>query len=110
MTAPHPMPLEIDRSAETEARIRWADGHVSVFPARTLRLACPCAECVDEATGVRVLDPNEVSGVVRILSAALVGRYAVSFRFDDGHDLGFFTFEGLRRACPCATCEEGRRS
>lgn len=110
MAVANPMPREIDRSAGTEVRIRWADEHESIFPARTLRIACPCAECVDEATGVRVLDPGRVPEGVRVESASLVGRYAVAFRFDDGHSLGFYTFDGLRRACPCATCGEGRRA
>ena len=100
-----PLPTEIDRSSETEARIHWADGHASVFPARTLRLSCPCAACVDEDTGVRTLDPATVPEDVRILGARLVGRYAVEFSFSDGHSLGFYTFEGLRRACPCPECQ-----
>jgi DUF971 family protein len=99
-----PLPREIDRSTETEARIVWADGHVSVYPARRLRLSCPCAACVDETTGVRTLDPATVPEDVRILGAKLVGRYAVEFAFSDGHSLGFYTFEGLRAGCPCEEC------
>ena len=94
---PETTPVEIDRSTETEVRILWADGETSVFPARTVRLLCPCAECVDEASGVRVLDPASVPEDVRAVGARLVGRYGVEFSFSDGHDLGIFTFESLRR-------------
>jgi ATP-binding protein involved in chromosome partitioning len=107
MRTTSPVPVEIDRSGETEARFRWADGHESIFSARLLRTACPCAECVDELSGARILDPARVPEEIRILSASLVGRYAVSFRFDDGHSLGIYTFDSLRRACPCRECRAG---
>lgn len=100
------IPLEIDRSSETEIRIRWADGHETVFPARRLRLACPCAGCVDETTGIRILDPDTVPVDVRALGARLVGRYGVEFDWSDGHRTGIYTFTGLRADCPC--CRSGK--
>ncbi len=95
-----PLPLEIDRSGETEARILWPGGAVTVWPARELRLSCPCALCVDEVTGRRTLDPDTVPADVRLTGARLVGRYAVEFLFSDGHRNGFFSFAFLRRARP----------
>ena len=96
MANPQPVPLEIDRSPETEVRIAWADGHRSVFPARSLRLLCPCAECVEETTGRRILDPRTVPEDVRALAASLVGRYAVEIDWSDGHSTGIYTWEYLR--------------
>ena len=61
------MPLEIDRSAETEVRILWSDGRESRFAARALRLLCTCAECVHELTGERILDPDSVPEDVRAM-------------------------------------------
>jgi DUF971 family protein len=90
-------PVEIDRSAMTEIRIRWADGHESVYAARRLRQMCPCAECVDEVSGVRILDPDSVPEDIQALAARLVGRYAVEFDWSDGHLTGIYTFETLRR-------------
>ena len=90
-------PVEIDRSTETEVRIRWADGHETVYPARRLRLMCPCADCVDEVSGVRTLDPETVPEDIRALAARLVGRYGVEFDWSDGHGTGIYTFETLRR-------------
>ena len=102
-------PVEIDRSAETEIRIEWRDGHRTIYAARSLRLLCPCAECVDESTGRRILDPDTVPADVRAKSARMIGRYAVEFRWSDGHDTGFYTFENLRRLCPCDGCREARK-
>ena len=98
------MPTEIDRSSETEVRVRWADGHESVWSARALRLLCPCAQCVDEVTGEPLLDPATVPDDMRALGARLVGRYAVEFAWSDDHSTGMYTFELLRENCPCEEC------
>jgi DUF971 family protein len=103
-----PMPVEIDRSAETRITVRWDDGHRSDWTARELRLLCPCASCVDEMTGEPILDPATVPADVRALGARLVGRYAVEFKWSDGHSTGMYTFELLRAACPCEACAKAR--
>jgi ATP-binding protein involved in chromosome partitioning len=90
------MPLEIDRSAETEVRVLWSDGRETRFPARALRILCTCAECVSETTGERLLDPDTVPEDIRAVGIDLVGRYGVSFTWSDGHSTGIYTFEALR--------------
>jgi ATP-binding protein involved in chromosome partitioning len=90
-------PLEIDRSAGTEVRILWSDRKETVFAARTLRLLCTCAHCVHEVTGERLLDPETVPEDIRADGISLVGRYAVSFDWSDGHSTGIYTFENLAR-------------
>jgi DUF971 family protein len=104
------MPVEVRRVEEREIHVRWADGHRSVFPNVGLRRACPCAQCVHELTGARLLDPASVPADVRAEAIALVGRYAMRVRWSDGHDTGIFTWQGLRDACPCASCEADRRA
>lgn len=81
----------------TALRIRWADGHVSEYLPRDLRLACPCAGCVDEMTGRRTLRPENVDPDVHPLEISYVGRYALRFQWSDGHDTGIYPFEFLRR-------------
>jgi ATP-binding protein involved in chromosome partitioning len=99
-----PAPVEIGRAGEHDLRVRWADGHESVYPARSLRLACPCAGCVDEMTGAPLLNPASVPAGVHPLAVGLVGRYAVHLRFSDGHASGIYSFEKLRAICPCPDC------
>ena len=84
--------------------IRWADGHVSVYEPRLLRLSCPCAGCVDEMTGQRTLLPSGVPEGIYPTAIHYVGRYALQFVWSDGHDTGFFSFETLRALCTCKEC------
>jgi DUF971 family protein len=79
--------------------IDW-DGAADVghFPARTLRLACPCAACVDEMSKRPLLDPATVPADIAVESLELVGAYGLRVRWSDGHGTGIYTFEWLRSA------------
>jgi ATP-binding protein involved in chromosome partitioning len=89
--------------------IEWQAGsHEGFFPARALRLACPCAGCVEEMTGRPLLDPATVPADVRPLRQALVGAYGLKISWSDGHDTGIYTFERLLDACPCPQCLDRR--
>jgi DUF971 family protein len=92
---------------EKQLRIEWADGHVSEYPPRLLRLACPCAGCIEEMTGRPLLEPSAVAPDIWPLAVRYVGRYALRFEFSDGHDTGIYTFELLRELCPCEECRAG---
>jgi len=76
--------------------LRWADGLDQRLADRDLRLACACAQCRDEVTSARLLDPESVPldlGITRVWS---VGNYALGLAFSDGHDTGIYTFKALR--------------
>lgn len=77
-------------------------GHEALIPARTLRLACPCAACVEEMTGRPLLDPAVVPEVIRPLRLAAVGGYGLRIHWSDGHGTGIYTWDRLWRACPCS--------
>ena len=72
-------------------------GDVVQFPARALRVACPCAACVDEMSGRRTLDPSTIPEDIRAVSLELVGAYGLRVRWSDGHGTGIYTFEWFRR-------------
>jgi DUF971 family protein len=89
-------PTEIRQKGPREFAIHWADGAESVFDVRALRLACGCAECVDEWTGAERLDPDDVPEDVRPIRIESVGRYAIQIFWSDGHETGIYPFERLR--------------
>ena len=98
------IPLEITRANVHDVRIRWRDGHETLFPARDLRLACPCAGCVDETTGEKRFTPETIRQDVHPLKISPVGRYAITIEWSDGHRTGIYTFTKLRQLCPCPNC------
>lgn len=95
--------------------ISWIDGHISVYPLDALREACPCALCRGghEFMGAQ-FDPNLIElKPVRASQARdiqLVGNYAVQLFWQDGHSSGIYTWEYLRRICPCEICQAERQS
>jgi ATP-binding protein involved in chromosome partitioning len=95
-----PIPQAIHRTDQA-VTITWAEDHVGVYPARDLRLACPCAMCVEEMSGQPLLDPAAVAADVRPLKIALVGAYAIRIDWSDGHNTGIYPYELLWRLCPC---------
>ncbi|HJP02629.1 MAG TPA: DUF971 domain-containing protein [Planctomycetota bacterium] len=93
-------PKVITGSDPTLVRIEWTDGQVTTFSTPQLRGLCPCAGCVNEVTGVRSHDPAGVPDDLTHENLRLVGNYALTLRFSDGHDTGIFTFIALRRDDP----------
>jgi ATP-binding protein involved in chromosome partitioning len=108
MAARAAVPRAITRRDEG-LEIEWDQaGHRGFFPARALRLACPCAACVEEMTGRPLLDPSTVPEDVRPLAVNLVGAYGLRVQWSDGHGTGIFTYDRLRAACPCPACRARR--
>ena len=97
-------PKSIEKVDDDELRIIWGDGHESVYPFRLLRLKCPCAMCRDEWSGEMLLDPEAVPQDLKAERAEPVGNYALAFGFSDGHGTGIYSFENLRKLCPCRQC------
>jgi DUF971 family protein len=76
--------------------LTWDDGHASTLTGQHLRQACPCAECVEEFTGKRTLDPAKIPADLKILECSPVGNYAITFVFGDAHRTGIFNWAYLR--------------
>ena len=79
--------------------LSWSDGLESVLMVRDLRITCPCAFCVNELTGQRMLDPTTVHADIGLKDMQPVGNYAYRVLFDDGHHTGLFTLDDLRGRC-----------
>ena len=87
-----PVPRKAELVSPFTFRIEWKDGVVHDYAARDLRLSCPCAACIEEGTGRALLDPKTVKEDILILGSELVGRYALSFVWSDGHKTGIFAW------------------
>ena len=92
-------PREIKQEDDFTVRITWADDRQCLYRAAGLRRACPCAQCVNEWTGERVLNAASISEELEIKDLSLVGRYALNFRWSDGHETGIYSFRYLRELC-----------
>ena len=77
--------------------IEWVAGEPERrVPARALRLACPCAMCVEEMSGRPLLDPATVPAEVGPTALRLVGGYGLRVTWSDGHSTGIFPWHRLR--------------
>ena len=97
MTNQTAIPKEITRVNDHDLKIIWGDDSESIFIARALRLSCQCAQCVEEMTGRKLLDPSTVPLDIKPDKIKLVGRYAIQIWWSDGHSSGIFPFVFLRK-------------
>lgn len=106
MPTPETTPEEIGPTEDGSAlRITWGDGHESTYQPRDLRLHCPCAGCVDERTGRRMLTGAMIPPDVYPTAIHYVGRYALQFVWSDGHDTGIYAYDLMRSLCGCDACD-----
>ncbi len=104
MDVPYCMPTRVKRTSPKQTDIEWNDGHSSSYPSWYLREKCPCALCVDEFSGERRIAPGSISSGIERVDVKLVGNYGLQFRWSDKHETGIYTFDYLRRICPCPEC------
>ena len=89
---------------EEGVSVEWSDGHKSDYAAKYLRVNCGCAECVEEWSQRKILDPMTVPADIRAEDYLMVGRYAVQFLWSDAHYTGIYPFDVLRKLCTCGEC------
>jgi DUF971 family protein len=89
-------PVQIIEESDSEVSIKWSDDSESRFTAAQLRRACPCAGCINEWTGEKMLDPAKIADDLTFKKISIVGRYALNFQFSDAHETGIFSFKYLK--------------
>jgi DUF971 family protein len=92
-------PRSIDVTPAHEFVIAWGDGKAAVVPSLELRDQCPCAGCIEEGTGKKILDRATLPPDVHPLKVDPVGNYAIQIQWSDGHSSGIYTWGTLRRVC-----------
>jgi DUF971 family protein len=104
-------PEHIAISKSGGIKIDWRDGHHSDYTLGYLRDECPCATC----TGAHGTEPQKTNyrkqelfpmykPTLKMVSVEEVGQYAIRIHWNDGHSTGIYSFDHLRRICPCADC------
>jgi DUF971 family protein len=89
-------PTQIVEESDSKISIKWSDDSEASYSAADLRRNCPCATCVNEWTGEKILRRDAVSDDLTFNHISIVGRYALNFHFSDGHDTGIFSFAYLK--------------
>lgn len=87
-------PSEIRLNREDNAlEVDFTDGATFKIPAELLRVESPSAEVQGHSPSEKKL----VSGRrhVAIMEISPVGNYAIALKFDDLHDSGIYTWDGL---------------
>ena len=90
-------PLQIVEESDNELTISWSDDAETKYTASSLRRSCPCAQCVNEWTGEKMLSDDSIPDDIHFSHISIVGRYALNFHFSDGHETGIYSFAMLRR-------------
>lgn len=113
-----PLKVRVKKSEGSGVEIDWRDGHKSSWSFRWLRDACPCATCHEEreqsgrAPGTPKPKPQTLlvmyEAPPRPEEVTSVGKYALKFKWNDGHEAGIYSWDYLRRVCDCAECKAGR--
>lgn len=88
-------PRQIIEESDASVTVKWSDDSERLYTAPQLRRACPCAGCINEWTGEKILREDKVADDVSFKHISIVGRYALNFHFSDGHDTGIFSFDFL---------------
>ena len=110
-------PEHIAISKSKGIKIDWKDGHHSEYSLPYLRDECPCASC----TGAHGTEPKKTDyskpasatpfpmfkPTLKMLDVEEVGHYAFRIDWSDGHNTGIYTYEHLRKICPCKECNKG---
>ena len=113
-----PAKVRVHKTEGTGMEIEWKDGHRSSWNFTWLRDACPCATCHEEreSSGRRPGEPKPkpqtllpmYEAPARPVEVTPVGKYALKFKWNDGHESGIYSWEYLRRVCNCEACVAAR--
>ena len=79
--------------------LQWDDGSVCRVPFKYVRGECPCASCIEEWTGRRLLDLDTVPDEIKPTQLSFTGNYALKIVWSDGHSTGLYTWDHLAEIC-----------
>ncbi|MEO6655549.1 MAG: gamma-butyrobetaine hydroxylase-like domain-containing protein, partial [Pyrinomonadaceae bacterium] len=66
-------PTQIIEESDQQVSIRWSDDAEMTYSAAQLRRSCPCATCVNEWTGEKILRNESVADDLTFDHISIVG-------------------------------------
>lgn len=87
-----PSEIRYDKESRT-LTLSYEDGKSWSYSAEFLRVYSPSAEVRGHAPGEEVLQVGKEDVLIEKIDP--VGNYAVSLKFDDGHDTGIYSWDWL---------------
>jgi ATP-binding protein involved in chromosome partitioning len=111
-TLEKPSRPQVAHDAET-ITLHWPEtGETATVSNFELRKACACALCIDEMTRAPLLDPKTLPTDIHAEKVGIIGNYAVTVDWSDGHNTGFFPYSTIRElakkphagGCGAAAC------
>ena len=76
-------------------RVQWPDGRETRVPHVELRALCGCAQCVNEYTGERLLNPDTIPPEIAPENVQHLGNYAMAVAWNDGHGPSIYPWKEL---------------
>lgn len=76
--------------------IIWKNGKTADYCLSELQKKCPCAGCLDENSGKRLMDQKSIDPEVKAKAIYGVGRYALRIDFTSGCSKGIYDFDMLK--------------
>lgn len=111
-----PKSIKVNITTGSGVDIEWKDGHRTHYSFPWLRDACPCATCEEERKqqsrqpGEPPAKPATLLPMykepAKVVSVQAVGKYAINFKWNDGHESGIYSWDYLRMMCQCQECQQ----
>jgi DUF971 family protein len=109
-----PIPVKIDLKKDERLLVEWPGRRVGNYSLSYLRTMCPCALCRTVRSGSNPHDliqqpkkktslnilPGNFAEPLKVVSAEMVGNYALRLEWSDGHGSGIYSFAYLYEICP----------
>ncbi len=88
-------PQSIKKTNDNQLYIQWNNQKESFYNLKKLRFACPCARCIDEWTGNKLIHLKSIDDSVKPVRIYSVGLYALAIDWSDSHKSGIYSYSYL---------------
>lgn len=84
--------------------VQWNEKDFTVFPLNVLQKNCPCAHCVEEISGKRLVNTGTLTSPIEASHIAKIGQYGIRISFNSGCTTGIFSYDYLLHLAGTSSC------